>query len=1799
MKSGKYLLIGRLDIFGKLVSLILAFLLLTVPVSSLVLGTSISNISRDTDTDSVFSSEGSNNESSAPQVLVDNESTSYQEVKVNSVGADKVAVLSDIGNHKLLPGFYIYTKCNGVEKRTKLILGLRKPIDVDNDGDADIRVLIRMYPRVVMSPIPSLSISTQLVVKRLSDDIKYSNFEIAGEVSFPKIIAKIIGGEKNVRFGFSSPEGKTVPKMCTVSYTIIPHILSIRKRPENLLDINPIIGIGDHSELLLFAAVQNSTSGDVSTIGIDYNPAVHSRIRWGRVGGLKEWHFFISRNLLTINRTTATIFFLSGGTTAGIVLDKLTSASFYLKLTPLSKCGGNLHYQKDSIKASSVSMFIHTVNMSGSLYIHNLPEEITVCWLLRPSGFIEVNTHGEETGEVTATVKGISSISFDPQTSLDVRIAWSNVTKNGLNLDIDSNVSINIRDMYVYGFSYNNSTGSYESFPVLENGNLNLLGRFGLKSHLILPEIKKGIIMNSTVKIFVEDASLDFTADNLSGMGKAAVSLFNTGKTEIDLLNFTMDNSSVLSEEELNSLPEDYLVQPWEYAPWMNGTVFINTNNGKLTLSLLDIESFSSFGHTIIKNLTGSGKTNVEFHLISMYLGNPLIVTNGPGTNITLEEFSFRFFGMPITIYDAKLVEGIFNFYFEMWTDHWITAEIRNGSGIERAGISIEPLGMIPSVDEMDFKLHFYWSEPIHYLYFDWYVHDWLNALKTGTPLYQSFVIDTKGIDTHLDMYATVFDKYGIKFDNLTLNALDTNLTINLEGIDLSNPSSIISALSNITLTGNLTILNFGKTIEIMINGTWYPIIQSGSGYSITVEHGHIRITGNKRIVLNETFTIPGTDLDVTLAGDFSFGNKTGVMDIWLTNDSIQISGNVNFTVKDFYLAVGDNFSMSAELFNFNLGTEASGEIEIGPTPSGSGRITLTKVNVKLDNCTIIFRGPIPIPDTPPTVNIFSPLEGNNVNGTVTIRGNATDVDGEVTQVQLSIDNGEWTNASYSNETQEWSYNWDTTLIPNGLYSVQVRAFDGIDYSDIATVNVTIDNSGANWRPRVNITYPEEGSKINGTIEIRGTADDRDGSVELVQIQIDDGPWQNATGTTSWTFEWNTTGMVGKHTIRTRAVDDKDDSSAIESIDVTLKLSLKGAGAVELSLIDANIDVKNLAVKMEITGVVILADKNPEITTEVKRLTLGGVGNVSMTLSPDGIAIETGGVGRGAYSTLDIYLNVTIPSDEGNLALDTEISTSGRITGPLSFYYNSSGILLAGDFGFDRDLNFDVNRLSGVINGTDISAELHMNLLVNLSAHGFVSVRWNETGLQSINANFDSDIDGYVRLYDVNIIAGDYGGRLKTLTIRGNGGLKINGNQFSVRGNLQQANLENLYVWMPGQNISLSGGLSTSRYTNLSMTINSLKDFIFSSDGSFSLNKLFLSIETGNLTASAHLGSLILNADSYLRFKYIEDNLNVSCNITAHKIHAENITLSYGNRSLHLSTIDFEGYEIFNLNSPVYVEQGNGYLKIVVGGKGQANLTLDTVLDVNGKKLGISGHIELRNGEDNLTIYVSNLSGNATVDIDGSAVASIENFHLWYGDVVDVKIPSIAVAFTLSTTKKVGSINIVGVSTANINADLSINKKDLSISGHFSFQGNLEGNITLSWNENGITYIGGDVKTQADVQIQMENILLVYGNFSLSCDTLYINGGINLYLEADGSNLHLYMQSSGSITVYNLQVKVGFYEGSYAIFGTITVSGYIDITLHFVESTATMLSSSDENKVNDTNALLAFLDNLVKFVRWW
>ncbi|HID25077.1 MAG TPA: hypothetical protein EYP23_01240, partial [Thermoplasmata archaeon] len=88
--------------------------------------------------------------------------------------------------------------------------------------------------------------------------------------------------------------------------------------------------------------------------------------------------------------------------------------------------------------------------------------------------------------------------------------------------------------------------------------------------------------------------------------------------------------------------------------------------------------------------------------------------------------------------------------------------------------------------------------------------------------------------------------------------------------------------------------------------------------------------------------------------------------------------------------------------------------------------------------------------------------------------------------------------------------------------------------------------------PVINIAYPSEGERLNGTITISGTAHhpEGDGKLKWVFVQIDDGPWQEAEGTVQWSFQWDTTEVEdGWHTISAVASDGTRESG-IETISV-------------------------------------------------------------------------------------------------------------------------------------------------------------------------------------------------------------------------------------------------------------------------------------------------------------------------------------------------------------------------------------------------------------------------------------------------------------------------------------------------------------------------------------------------------------------------------------------------------------------------------------------------------------------------
>lgn len=180
-----------------------------------------------------------------------------------------------------------------------------------------------------------------------------------------------------------------------------------------------------------------------------------------------------------------------------------------------------------------------------------------------------------------------------------------------------------------------------------------------------------------------------------------------------------------------------------------------------------------------------------------------------------------------------------------------------------------------------------------------------------------------------------------------------------------------------------------------------------------------------------------------------------------------------------------------------------------------------------------------------PSVTIDEPAEGAEVSGTTDVLGTASDADGNVTDVRVRIDDGPWVQAD---GTDSWSFSWDTTQHADGGHTVTVEAVDDGNKTATAQRNVTVANggsggggsgSGGGQAPTVSIDDPSDGTTVNGTVLVAGTASDPDGNLSEVKARVDDGFWSPANGTAEWSFSWDTTSVEdGDHTITVQAVDD-------------------------------------------------------------------------------------------------------------------------------------------------------------------------------------------------------------------------------------------------------------------------------------------------------------------------------------------------------------------------------------------------------------------------------------------------------------------------------------------------------------------------------------------------------------------------------------------------------------------------------------------------------------------------------------
>ena len=91
--------------------------------------------------------------------------------------------------------------------------------------------------------------------------------------------------------------------------------------------------------------------------------------------------------------------------------------------------------------------------------------------------------------------------------------------------------------------------------------------------------------------------------------------------------------------------------------------------------------------------------------------------------------------------------------------------------------------------------------------------------------------------------------------------------------------------------------------------------------------------------------------------------------------------------------------------------------------------------------------------------------------------------------------------------------------------------------------------------PSVAITSPDSGSTVRGSVTVSGTASDNV-AVNRVEVQVDDGAFQLATGTGSWSFSFDSAAFAdGSHSIRARAADAAGNLSVPGTIALTFSNS--------------------------------------------------------------------------------------------------------------------------------------------------------------------------------------------------------------------------------------------------------------------------------------------------------------------------------------------------------------------------------------------------------------------------------------------------------------------------------------------------------------------------------------------------------------------------------------------------------------------------------------------------------------------
>ena len=174
--------------------------------------------------------------------------------------------------------------------------------------------------------------------------------------------------------------------------------------------------------------------------------------------------------------------------------------------------------------------------------------------------------------------------------------------------------------------------------------------------------------------------------------------------------------------------------------------------------------------------------------------------------------------------------------------------------------------------------------------------------------------------------------------------------------------------------------------------------------------------------------------------------------------------------------------------------------------------------------------------NTPPTVTIISPKNGDTVSGTFEIQTEATDNVG-ISTVVNKIDGN--TVCTFTVQQSLYKCNVDSTLLSNGNHVITAEAYDLSGNKGMHEITVTVSNQPKDTTlPTVNIISPLNGDTVSGIIDILVEAKD-DAGLNLVEVFVDTIKACSFTQSQSvYTCTFDTATLPnGNHAIKAEATD--------------------------------------------------------------------------------------------------------------------------------------------------------------------------------------------------------------------------------------------------------------------------------------------------------------------------------------------------------------------------------------------------------------------------------------------------------------------------------------------------------------------------------------------------------------------------------------------------------------------------------------------------------------------------------------